>query len=91
MQIEALKISSKEFTPLPGQVLIEYDRDTESEGGIKYARPETTWYGTVLRTGSDGVKEGERVFVSQFRGENIMFSDGEFTMIQYTDILAVIE
>lgn len=91
MQIEAFKISSKEFTPLDGQVLIKYDRDTESEGGIQYAKPETTWYGTVVRSGDDGVKEGERVFVSQFRGLNFDFEDGEFTMIMYSDILAVIE
>jgi co-chaperonin GroES (HSP10) len=85
-------IKSSQFNPLFSQMLIRYDRDTESEGGIKYAKPETTWYGTVIRVGPDcTVGCGDRIFMSKYRGENLTMEDGEFTLVDQKDALAVID
>jgi co-chaperonin GroES (HSP10) len=87
-----LDISSSQFKPLAKQYLVEMERNTESEGGIKYYIPETTWYARVVAAG-DGCycKVGERIYISQYRGENFSMSDGEFTIIDECAVLVVID
>jgi len=91
-QIEPLKISSDKFKPLGTQFLGKYDERTKSEGGIHYAKPENTWWATVIVAGPDcTVKKGEQVLMSEYRGENLNFSDGNFTILNEADGLAVKE
>ena len=91
-QIEPLKIASYEFKPLGSQFLGKYDERTESDGGILYPKPDNTWWAKVIVAGPDcTVKKGEQVLMSQYRGENINFLDGEFSILNETDGLAVKE
>jgi len=91
-QIEPLKVSSKDFTPIKSQMLVLYERPDRSDGGIIYSRPDETWFADVIRVGPDcKVKVGERVWMEMYRGENIDLADGEFTIVDEKQALAVIE
>lgn len=88
-QIEPLKIKSRQFRPLGSQFLGKYDERTESDGGILFTTPDNTWWAEVIVAGPDcEVRPGERVLMAQYRGENINFLDGEFTILQEKDGLA---
>ena len=91
-QIEPLDVCSIEFKPLGSQFLGRYDERTESDGGILYAVPDNTWWADVIVAGPDcTVKAGERVLMDKYRGENINFSDGQFTILNERDGLAAME
>ena len=91
-QIEPLEVPSTSFIPLGSQFLGKYDERKESDGGIVYAKAENTWWAEVVTVGPDCSFEArDRVLMSQYRGENINFSDGEFTILNETDALMVME
>ncbi len=82
-----MKISSKEFTPLGSQFLGQYEMETESEGGILMPEQDT-WWAKVVRVGPDcAIKVGEKVLMSKYRGDNIDFEDGKFTVFSEKDAL----
>lgn len=91
-QIEPLKCKSSDFSPLGSQFLGLLERKTESDGGIRLATADTTWWVDVVRVGPEcTIKAGERVLVEEFRGENLDLSDGEFTLLDEKQCLAVWE
>ena len=91
-QIEPLDISSSQFRPLGSQFLGKYDEKTASEGGILYVTPDNTWWADVIVAGPDcTVKAGDRMLMNKYRGDNVNFADGEFTILNETDGLAVDE
>jgi co-chaperonin GroES (HSP10) len=91
-QIEPLAIKSTDFTPLGAQMLVKYEEQTQSSGGILYSVPENTWWADVLRVGPDcSVEPGDRVLMQQYRGENIDMADGEFTIVDEKNALMVEE
>ena len=86
-----MDIASTQYRPLSGHMLIDYERSTETDGGI--LTPEMNdWYAKVLAVcdGSD-VLVGERIFVDEFRGVNLTFVDGTYTIIKRSDVLAVLD
>ncbi len=91
-QITAIDCTVAKFTPLAAQLLIKYERDKESDGGILYANEENTWWADVIRVGPDAtVSAGDRVFMSLYRGENVSFLDGDFAIVEEKDALLVEE
>ena len=89
-QTEPLSVNSDNFKPLGSQMLVKYEEDLESEGGIVYAVPDNTWWAKVLRAGPDcTVAAGDRVLMAQYRGENINLLDGEFTVVNERDAMLV--
>ena len=89
-QIESLGVPSSKFTPLGTQMLIRYEEKTESDGGILYSTPENTWWADVIRVGPGcSVDIGERVLMQSYRGENVDFSDGSFTIVNEREAMAV--
>lgn len=85
-------MKSNQFTPLDAQMLIKYDKRDRSEGGILFVKPENTWEADVIRAGAGcEVKVGERVMMSLYRGENLKFEDGSFTVVNERDAMAVLE
>jgi co-chaperonin GroES (HSP10) len=91
-QIEPIKVSSKDFTPLGAQMLVKYEEQTCSSGGIIYSTPENTWWAEVFSVGPGcSVEVGDRVLMMQYRGENIDMSDGEFTIVEEKNALMVEE
>ncbi len=88
-QIEPMAISSKDFKPLGSQFLGQYVMQTESDGGILMPEQDT-WWAKVVRVGPDcTVKIGEKVLMSKYRGDNIDFTDGKFTVLSESDGLCV--
>jgi co-chaperonin GroES (HSP10) len=68
------------------------ERNTESEGGIKYYIPETTWFADVVKAGENCyAKVGERIFISEYRGQNFDMEDGQFTVVDECAVLCVID
>ena len=91
-QIEPLDVSSTDFKPLGGQFLGSMERKQVSDGGIIYAVPETTWWVDVAAVGPDcDFAPGDCVLVEEFRGENIDLLDGEFTIFNDANCLAVMD
>ena len=89
-QIEPLSVNSDKFKPLGSQMLVKYEEDTESEGGIQYVVPSNTWWADVLRVGPEcTVEAGDRVLMAEYRGENINLIDGEFTVVNERDAMLV--
>ncbi len=88
-QVEPLLISSKDFRPIGSQFLSKYIMQTESEGGILMPEQDT-WWANVICTGPDcTIKAGEKVLMNKYRGNNIDFADGEFTILSEKDALCV--
>ena len=88
-QVEPMAISSKDFKPLGDQFLGQYEMETESEGGILMPEQDT-WWAKVFCVGSDcTVKIGEKVLMSEYRGDNIDFADGKCTILSEKDALCV--
>ncbi len=86
-QIEPLKFKSKYFSPFGSQFLGKYIMETESAGGILMPEQDT-WWARVVRVGPDcTVKVGEKVLMSKYRGDNINFADGQFTILDEADAL----
>ncbi len=86
-QIEPLSISSKDFKPLGSQFLGRYIMETESAGGILMPEQDT-WWAEVVCVGPDcTIVPGEKALMKQYRGENINFKDGSFTIFNETDAL----
>ena len=89
-QIEPIKVASTDFTPLGAQMLVKYEEQTCSTGGIIFSTPENTWWAEVFCVGPDcSVEPGDRVLMQQYRGENIDMSDGEFTIVEEKNALMV--
>ncbi len=89
-QIEPLAVDSSTFVPLGSQFLGQYDERTESEGGILYAVPDNTWWAKAVSVGPlCEIEVGQMVLMDKYRGENINFSDGEFTILDEKQALAV--
>ena len=89
-QIEPIDALSTDFKPLGSQFLGQYDERTESDGGILYAAPDNTWWAKAIAVGPlCEIKVGEMVLMEQYRGENINFADGSFTILNERDALAV--
>jgi len=89
-QIEPLDVVSSQFKPLGSQFLGKYDEREASDGGILYGTPENTWWADVISVGPDcTIKPGSRVMMDQYRGENINFADGGFTILNEKDALCV--
>ena len=89
-QIEPLKIASDSFHPFGTQFLGKYDEKTASEGGILYVTPDNTWWADVIVAGPDctfGI--GDKVLMNEYRGENVNFADGEFTILDEKNALAI--
>ncbi len=88
-QVEPLAISSGEFRCMNSQMLVRYEVEDESDGGI--ALPDLdSWWAHVYRVGPDCVVQvGDRVYMQAHRGENINLSDGEFTMVDEAHALLV--
>lgn len=90
--IQPLEINSSDFVPIGRQLLINYERKEASDGGIIYAKPETTWEADVIRVGPEcSCVIGDRIMMTVYRGENIDMLDGEFTIVGEADVLCVIE
>ncbi len=86
-QVEPMEISSKDFTPLGSQFLGMYIMETESGGGILMPEQDT-WWAEVVCVGPDcTIKVGEKVLMNKYRGENIDFKDGKFTILSEADAL----
>ena len=82
-----MEISSKDFKPLGDQFLGQYIMETESGGGILMPEQDT-WWAKVIRVGLDcTVKIGEKVLMNKYRGDNIDFADGAFTILSEKDAL----
>jgi len=91
-QIEPIKCKSTSFKPLAGQFLGQLERKDKSDGGIIYSVPDTTWWVDVIGVGPDcDFGSGDRVLVEEYRGENIAFLDGLFTVFESKQALAVEE
>jgi len=89
-QIEPLEMFSGQFTPISDQMLIRYEEETQSSGGILYATPDNTWWADVIRVGPMcSVEVGDRVLMQEFRGENVNMLDGEFTIAKESNALMV--
>ncbi len=87
-----IDIRRTQYKPIGKQLLIDYIRDTETEGGILI--PETnSWYADVLAVADDctEVKVNDRVLMSVYRGQNITFEDGTYTIVDEKDALGVVE
>jgi co-chaperonin GroES (HSP10) len=91
-QIEPLDVLSSEFKPLGGQFLGTMERKKQTDGGILLANEDTTWWVDVVSVGPDcGFDTGDRVLVNEFRGSNIDLADGQFTVFDRKECLAVLE
>jgi len=61
--------------------------ESESAGGILMPEQDT-WWTEVFRVGPDcTVKVGEKVLMNKYRGDNVNFKDGQFTIFNETDAL----
>jgi co-chaperonin GroES (HSP10) len=86
-QIQPLSITSNEFKPLGSQFLGKYIMETESAGGILMPEQDT-WWAEVFVVGPDcTIKPGEKALMSKYRGDNINFKNGSFTIFNETDAL----
>jgi co-chaperonin GroES (HSP10) len=86
-QIEPISVCSSDFKPLGTQFLGKYIMETESAGGILMPEQDT-WWAEVHAVGPDcSVKVGEKVLMNKYRGDNINFADGAFTILNEDDAL----
>ncbi len=86
-QVEAMKISSKDFTPLGSQFLGMYIMETESAGGILMPEQDTWWARVVCVGPECTIEVGEKVLMNKYRGDNIDLEDGKFTVLNEKDAL----
>ncbi len=76
---------------------LKTEEDRKTEGGIILpqvaAEKKRTTIGTVYSSGSESVKEGDRVMFSElgFQGYAIDGIEGEFVVGQAQDIIAIVE